>query len=171
LDEQELSSFGILSALTKQERLHKIHRTLGGLEARTDPRSSNGVSGKAGPHHYPLPALIMASMRLSSLLTLLFLSGPTLALQVSSKSPCTSLCLDASQNTTSSSSTSSPTLGSDISCLDSDYAATSSGRRFMSCVSCLQTSTASDENGSDQQWFLCKLPYKGTRTQLTLLNR
>ena len=158
MDEQELSSFGILSALTKQERLHKIHRTLGGLEARTDPRSSNGVSGKAGPHHYPLPALIMASMRLSSLLTLLFLSGPTLALQVSSKSPCTSLCLDASQNTSSS----SMTLGSDISCLDSDYAATTGGRKLMSCVSCLLTSTASDENGSDQRWFLCKLPYKVT---------
>jgi hypothetical protein len=60
-------------------------------------------------------------------------------------------------------------LGGEIACLDADYAGTPAGQKFMSCVSCLQTSTASDENGSDQEWFLCKFSLRLTRKILTFL--
>lgn len=89
-------------------------------------------------------------MLISSLLAVLFLAYTTISLQVSSNSPCTSVC---------TSSSSSSTLGSEIACLDADYAGTPTGQKFMSCVSCLQTSTASDENGSDQEWFLYNLRF------------
>lgn len=102
----------------------------------------------------------MASMLMSSLLAVFFLAHTTISLQVSSNSPCTSVC---------TSSSSSSTLGSEIACLDADYAGTSTGQKFMSCVSCLQTSTASDENGSDQEWFLCKFSLRLTRKILTFL--
>jgi hypothetical protein len=94
---------------------------------------------------------------MSFLLAAIFLANPTLSLQVSSNSPCTLLCLDnPAQNATSLNG--AGTLGSDITCVDEDYAGTPNGQRFKACVTCLQTSTASDANGSDQEWFLCKFP-------------
>lgn len=111
----------------------------------------------------------MASILIRSLLAALLFAETTLSLQVSSNSPCTSLCLDPGQNTTSPSI--SNTLGSEITCVDKDYDSTPNGQRFMACVNCLQTSTASDDNGSDQEWFLCKSLCKVTRTTLILFNQ
>ncbi|KAH8798928.1 hypothetical protein F5882DRAFT_186454 [Hyaloscypha sp. PMI_1271] len=100
----------------------------------------------------------MASMFMSFLLATLFLASTTLSLQVSSNSPCTSLCLEnPAQNATSLDDTN--TFGSDITCVDKDYAGTPNGQRFMACVICLQNSTASDANGSDQEWFLYNLRF------------
>jgi hypothetical protein len=111
----------------------------------------------------------MASRLMSSLLAALFLTETILSLQVSSNSPCTSLCLDPGQSATNT--TASNTLGSDITCVDASYEGTPSGQRFMSCVNCLQTSTTSDDNGNDQGWFLCRCSCKATRTTLMSLDQ
>lgn len=101
----------------------------------------------------------MAFILMSSVLGALFLANPAVSIQVSSNSPCASLCLDnPTQNTTDP--TISNTHASEITCVDSDYANSPVGEKFMSCVSCLQNSTASDDNGSDQEWFLCKFSHQ-----------
>ncbi|KAE9374762.1 hypothetical protein N431DRAFT_503544 [Stipitochalara longipes BDJ] len=98
----------------------------------------------------------MTSIFMSFLLAALLLADTTFSLQVSSNSPCTSLCLDVGQNATTITTN---TSGGDITCQDADYVKTESGQKFISCVSCLQTSTASDEDGSDQEWFLYNLRF------------
>jgi hypothetical protein len=95
----------------------------------------------------------MAFLSLSFVLAFSLLTRQAFSLQVSPGSPCASACLDNPADPTTST-----TLGSDISCLDSDYSDTPVGTKFMSCVSCLQTSAYSSGTGSyDQEWFLCEL--------------
>lgn len=134
--------------------------TSGSLEARRirTHHSSNGVSSKEESDHRPLSTLTMASILMRSLLVAFLLAHTTLSLQVSSTSPCSSVCLAPGQDASGPNVIN--TAGSDVICIDDNYATTPTGQRFMACVSCLQTSTASDENGSDQEWFICRFSCK-----------
>lgn len=80
------------------------------------------------------------------------------ALQVSPGSPCSSACLD-SPISNASNAHASNTIGADITCFDKDYTNTTKGQKFVSCVNCLETSTASGRGESDQDWFLYNLRY------------
>lgn len=89
------------------------------------------------------------------ILSLLLLHTPfILALQVSPNSPCAPVCLD-DPNDDASDSNALNTTGADITCIDKDYNTTAKGQRFVSCLNCLQTSTASDSGQNDQDWYLC----------------
>ena len=77
------------------------------------------------------------------------------ALQVTPNSPCSALCIDNSSLDVSDPN-SSNTNTSDIVCPDSDYDTTDAGRKFKSCLSCLQNSTFAQGPENDQAWFICK---------------
>ncbi|CAK7202374.1 hypothetical protein SEUCBS139899_005097 [Sporothrix eucalyptigena] len=82
----------------------------------------------------------------------------TLAIQVSPNSPCASLCIDNSSLDTSDPN-SSTTTNADISCYDSDFVTSSAGQKWTSCMGCLQNSTFSQGDESDQAWFFYNLRY------------
>lgn len=94
-----------------------------------------------------VPAVIIAVVLLS----------PTTALQVSPNSACSSLCMD-SLTSDASDPNASNTYGSDVVCKDSDYAISSIGYKFETCLNCLQGSSASSSKENDQQWYFCKSP-------------
>lgn len=98
----------------------------------------------------------MAITTVVSAVSFLLLTSSAFALQVSPNSPCAAVCLD-DQKHDPSDPTGSNTHGSDIVCSDSSYYTTVVGKKFQSCVSCLQSSDFSDDGESDQGWFLCKL--------------
>lgn len=77
------------------------------------------------------------------------------SLQVTPNSPCSSLCID-SNDLDISDPNSSNTVNDDITCYDTDFNATATGRKFQSCMTCLQDSSFSQGRESDQAWFLCK---------------
>ncbi|KAK2594918.1 hypothetical protein QQS21_007366 [Conoideocrella luteorostrata] len=89
-----------------------------------------------------------------------FLLQPGTALQVTPNSPCSAVCIDASDLDVSDPN-SSTTRGRDIVCDDGQFDASpaSRGGRFRSCLSCLQTSTYTQGKESDQAWFLYNLRY------------
>lgn len=86
----------------------------------------------------------MAFHSLYFLLTL-SITCHTVALRVTPDSPCSSQCTD-----------SSPTAAANIVCGDADLTATSTGVEWKQCMSCLQNSTYSEGDESDQGWFLCE---------------
>ncbi|KAI1266610.1 hypothetical protein F5Y18DRAFT_382030 [Xylariaceae sp. FL1019] len=88
-------------------------------------------------------------------LALLFSSSS--ALKVTPNSPCVPLCVGTSADDNDPNSYG--TENDDISCYDTDYATTPAGRRFESCMTCLQDSTFSQGTETDQQWFLYNLRY------------
>ncbi|KAI8958633.1 hypothetical protein F5Y11DRAFT_351306 [Daldinia sp. FL1419] len=97
----------------------------------------------------------MASIALA-LLTLF--AQYTSSLQVTPNSPCASVCVDSTGldfSDPNSSSTGNP----DISCYDTEYSTTSTGKKFQKCMSCLQDSTFSQGDESDQLWLLYNLRY------------
>jgi hypothetical protein len=99
----------------------------------------------------------MAFLPTMSIISFFLLASCSLALQVTPNSPCAPLCLAPGQDV------SDPNLSnitsSDITCIDANYDATVAGKRFQSCVSCLQASSATGGGETDQAWFLCKSPY------------
>jgi len=97
----------------------------------------------------------MAILSVFPIVSFLLLSHQALALQVTPNSPCASVCLDEPTNNASDPN-SSNTEGRDIVCQDSAYSSTAVGRKFDSCVSCLQNSTSSSSGENDQGWFLCR---------------
>lgn len=82
----------------------------------------------------------------------------TSALQVSPNSPCASFCVD-SNDLDFSDPNSSNTKNDDITCYDSEYMSSPAGKKFQRCISCLQDSTFSQDDESDQLWFLYNLRY------------
>ncbi|KAI1799953.1 hypothetical protein F4811DRAFT_60448 [Daldinia bambusicola] len=88
----------------------------------------------------------------------ILLSQYTTSLQVTPNSPCSSLCVD-STGLDFSDPNSSNTGNSDISCYDTEYSTSPAGKKFQKCMSCLQDSTFSQGEESDQLWFLYNLRY------------
>ncbi|KAJ4423831.1 hypothetical protein N0V82_001570 [Gnomoniopsis sp. IMI 355080] len=89
-----------------------------------------------------------------ALLLLFTLFDPLLALSVTPDSPCSSKCTsDGSESTTSN------TVTADIVCDDSDFTSTTKGETWKECMSCLQNSTYTQGEESDQGWFLYNLRY------------
>lgn len=80
---------------------------------------------------------------------------PTWALQVTPNSKCASICMDVAGQDPSDPNVSN-TYGSDIVCNDADYSSTALGRKFENCINCLQNSSATSTEETDQSWFLCK---------------
>ncbi|KUJ19966.1 uncharacterized protein LY89DRAFT_716439 [Mollisia scopiformis] len=80
------------------------------------------------------------------------------SLQVTPNSPCATFCLD-DPTADVSDPYSSNTNGSDIACNDADYDNTAVGKKFKSCLNCLQNSTASSGSENDQGWFFYNLRY------------
>lgn len=76
-------------------------------------------------------------------------------LQVTPNSPCSSLCIDSSDLDVSDPNSSS-TNNDDITCYDTDFNTTATGRKFSSCMTCLQDSSFYQGQESDQGWFLCE---------------
>lgn len=79
-------------------------------------------------------------------------------IQVTPNSPCASLCIDNSSLDVSDPNSSS-TTNADMVCADSDYSSTTAGQKWTKCMSCLQNSTFSQGNESDQVWFFYNLRY------------
>ncbi|KAI1171942.1 hypothetical protein F4777DRAFT_590873 [Nemania sp. FL0916] len=96
----------------------------------------------------------MAVVRFASLLGLLI--PCSLALLVTPNSPCASFCLDSSDNI--SNPNSYTTTNKEITCRNSDYTS-QVGQKFEQCMSCLQDSTFSQGDETDQLWFLYNLRY------------
>lgn len=88
----------------------------------------------------------------------LLLPSLSLALQVTPNSPCSTQCID-DMNDNAADPNSSNTLAKDIVCDNADYNTTTAGKKFKSCVTCLQTSSYSSSTESDQAWFLYNLRY------------
>lgn len=93
-------------------------------------------------------------MATRSLCFIWFLSllGHLVALQVTPNSPCSAKCIDDS-TLDESDPNSSTTTTDHIVCEDARLA----GSKWKSCMTCLQNSTHSQGDESDQKWFLCKL--------------
>lgn len=89
------------------------------------------------------------------LLLILAVIHPLGALQVTPHSPCFSECTDSSTSDASNPD-SSNTVPADIVCEDSDLTSTTTGVKWKSCMSCLENSTYSQGDESDQGWFLCE---------------
>ncbi|KAK7751663.1 hypothetical protein SLS62_006323 [Diatrype stigma] len=100
----------------------------------------------------------MGSHLLRLTLTLTLLTRHTAALQVTPNSPCASFCVD-SNDLDFSDPNSSNTDNKDITCYDSEYTSSPAGQKFERCISCLQDSTFSQDDESDQLWFLYNLRY------------
>ena len=84
-----------------------------------------------------------------ALLAACFLFHVVAALRVSPNSPCLSVCVASDDE-------SSSTSPSEIVCGDADVESTKEGKRFKTCLSCLEDSTHKEDGESDQGWFLCK---------------
>ncbi|PSR90813.1 hypothetical protein BD289DRAFT_341309, partial [Coniella lustricola] len=81
-------------------------------------------------------------------LLLLSLARHTVGIRVSPNSPCASQCQDTTR-----------TASDDIVCEDADFTGTSAGTAWKSCMTCLQNSTYSQGDESDQAWFLYNLRF------------
>lgn len=97
----------------------------------------------------------MATRSLISILFFLLLSGSIIALQVAPDSRCAAICVDEPGQDISNTNNSN-TFGSDIVCLDDNYVKTAVGKKYKSCMSCLQESSTTSSGESDQSWFLCE---------------
>ena len=98
----------------------------------------------------------MTLLALASVFLFFIFTDLTCAIQVSPDSPCAPVCID-NPNSNVTDPDASTTFGSDITCIDEHYGNTPKGQKFVSCLNCLQTSTASSSGESDQEWFLCTL--------------
>ncbi len=80
-------------------------------------------------------------------LLLLSLSSFSSSIQVTSSSPCQSVCDTATVGT----------VGDDIVCLDREFTSTTNGSNFRTCVECKLGSTAVDPaiGDTDVTWGLC----------------
>jgi hypothetical protein len=73
---------------------------------------------------------------------------PAASLQVTAGSPCASSCVGAPHL--------SPSSSYGLACMDQDFVSKYNGQLFQSCLTCLQESSFSKGDETDQQWFLCK---------------
>lgn len=89
------------------------------------------------------------------LLLILAVIQPLAALQVTPNSPCSSKCTDSSASDVSNPD-SSNTVPADIVCQDADLTSTTTGVKWKTCMSCLENSTYTQGDESDQGWFLCE---------------
>ncbi|KAI1824631.1 hypothetical protein F4861DRAFT_247269 [Xylaria intraflava] len=103
----------------------------------------------------------MRSLSASSLVVVLLLRS-VIALEVTPGSSCAVLCLDNPESNPNDPK-SSTTTPDDIVCADDEYNTASPGIKFQNCLSCLQTSNATDNatsnTESDTSWFLYNLRY------------
>lgn len=88
-----------------------------------------------------------------SLATVIATISSVSALRVSPGSPCQTSCVSAS-------SPGNATGNNDIVCADDQYSSTDAGKRYKTCMTCLQGSTYVDKSSSqsDQAWFNCTFP-------------
>lgn len=93
------------------------------------------------------------AFRSTYILLALALPYHILALQVAPNSPCSSMCIDSSGLDVSDPN-SSNTAPSDIVCQDADFTNTHIGSKWKQCMSCLQNSTFTQGEESDQYWFI-----------------
>lgn len=93
-----------------------------------------------------------------SVFTLTLLTAYATALQVTPNSPCASFCVD-SNDLDFSDPNSSTTGNDDMTCYDSEYTSSPAGQKFQRCISCLEDSTFSQDDETDQLWFLYNLRY------------
>lgn len=98
--------------------------------------------------------------------------GRVRAIEVTADSQCSNFCIN-SPGLNVSDIASSQTFSGDLSCLDSDYDGTNEtaiGRKFRTCVSCEQNSTAVDtvNEENDVYWFLCRLIHFAAAAKLTV---
>ncbi|CAK7223968.1 hypothetical protein SCUCBS95973_005359 [Sporothrix curviconia] len=84
-----------------------------------------------------------------TLVTAVALAGPATALLVAPGSPCEQYCGNVLSTTT----------GADMTCQDSDYAASSAGIVFETCIGCELKSAYSSGNTSDLNYLLYNLRY------------
>lgn len=87
--------------------------------------------------------------RLSLAAVIATLSSSVSALRVAPGSPCQTSCVSAS-------SPGNATTNGDIVCADAQYNSTDAGKRYKTCMTCLQGSTYVSGSQSDQAWFNCK---------------
>jgi hypothetical protein len=72
------------------------------------------------------------------------------ALKVPPGSPCATVCGNVQDRTNKT----------DIVCEQSEYATTDAGKMFEDCLSCMSTSTYTDDGqNTDLQWMLCRFHY------------
>lgn len=104
----------------------------------------------------PDPPIIMVFRSILVTLVVAVLSLPRLvaSLQVTPGSPCSSFCID-SPELDETDPESSNTESDDITCHNGEFASTPKGQKFQRCMACLQDSSFSFGQESDQQWFLC----------------
>lgn len=76
---------------------------------------------------------------------------PAASLQVTAGSPCASSCVGAPHL--------SPSSSYGLACKDQDFVSKYNGQLFQSCLTCLQESSFSKGDETDQQWFLYHLRY------------
>ncbi|KAK3403191.1 hypothetical protein B0T20DRAFT_486154 [Sordaria brevicollis] len=94
----------------------------------------------------------------TALLSFLLTTHLASALQVTPNSPCASVCLD-SPDLDRSDPNSSNTKNNDIVCKDGKVDNSPAGTKWKDCMTCLQTSTFSQDSETDQMWFLYNLRY------------
>ena len=99
--------------------------------------------------------------------------GRVRAIEVTADSQCSNFCINSPGRNVSDIA-SSQTFSGDLSCLDSDYNGTNGtaiGRKFRTCVSCEQNSTAVDtvNEENDVYWFLCMSNPFAAAAELTVL--
>jgi len=107
------------------------------------------------PIFFMLGDLTMARLSFLVAVSACLLVRQSVSLQVTPNSPCASICIDDPNQDVSDPETSS-TQGNDIVCSDSSYSTSPVGKKFESCVSCLQNSGASASGETDQDWFICE---------------
>ncbi|KAL8348818.1 hypothetical protein RB601_002240 [Gaeumannomyces tritici] len=96
--------------------------------------------------------------RLAILIATLALPRDVFSIQVTPNSPCASSCMD-SPSLDRSDPKSSNTRPSDMTCADADYNQSPGGRKWKSCITCLEKSGYSQGSESDQGWYLYNIRY------------
>ena len=96
----------------------------------------------------------MVSLKFLFGLVLLNLTASS-ALQVTSGSSCSAVCLNDTEADPLDPESSSTDI-SEIVCNNDEYKTESMGLKYRNCLDCLQKSNATHEAESDTQWFLCK---------------
>ncbi|KAL8383152.1 hypothetical protein RB595_006759 [Gaeumannomyces hyphopodioides] len=96
--------------------------------------------------------------KLAILVATLALPRDVFSIQVSPNSPCASSCLD-SPSLDRSDPNSSNTRPSDMTCADAEYNRSPGGKKWKSCMTCLEKSGYSQDSESDQGWYLYNIRY------------
>ena len=107
--------------------------------------------------YQPFLYSLLIRVFIASYLCSLFIWPAVQALEVAPDSPCSPLCLDNPKGGNASDTFASTTQEGDLICLDSEYASTPRGRKFVQCLQCEGQSRATHSNTeSDLNWFICE---------------